>query len=76
MIEQQTRGVQTKIEGTGNVQEIRCRGTILALELKTPEGTSILMKYEKRSGYFLSKNILLRHSQRNLYCSTLRHSGT
>ena len=60
-LEQQHMAFKQKIEGTGNVQEIRCRGTILALELKTQEGTSYFNEVRKKIlGYFLSKNILLR----------------
>ena len=61
MIEQQHMAFKQKIEGAVNVQEIRCRGTILALELKTQEGTSYFNEVRKKIlGYFLSKNILLR----------------
>ena len=61
MIEQQHMAFKQKIEGTRNVKEIRCHGTILALELKTKEGTSYFNEVRKNIlVYFLSKNILLR----------------
>ena len=61
MIEQQHLAFKQKIEGFENVQEVRCLGTILAIELKTKEETSYFNEVRKKIlGYFLSKNILLR----------------
>jgi adenosylmethionine---8-amino-7-oxononanoate aminotransferase len=61
MIEQQHLAFKQKIEGLENVQEARCLGTILAIELKTNEETSYFNEVRKKIlGYFLSKNILLR----------------
>jgi adenosylmethionine-8-amino-7-oxononanoate aminotransferase len=50
-----------KIEATHKVQDVRHVGTILAIELRTPETTSYFNEIRKRIlPYFLSKNILLR----------------
>ena len=61
MIEQQHLAFKQKIEGLENVEDVRCLGTILAIELKTSEETSYFNEARKKIlGYFLSKNILLR----------------
>jgi len=61
MIEQQHLAFKQKIEGLKNVEDVRCLGTILAIELKTSEETSYFNEVRKKIlGYFLSKNILLR----------------
>src|SRR5688572_17375325 len=61
MIEQQHITFKQKIEWLDNVAEIRCLGTILAVELKTQEGTSYFNEIRKKIlPYFLAKNILLR----------------
>jgi len=61
MIEQQHLAFKQKIEGLENVDDVRCLGTILAIELKTTEKTSYFNEARKKIlSYFLSKNILLR----------------
>ena len=48
MIEQQHMAFKQKIEGIENVQEVRCLGTILAIELKTQEETSYFNEVRKK----------------------------
>ncbi|HYI76402.1 MAG TPA: adenosylmethionine--8-amino-7-oxononanoate transaminase [Chryseolinea sp.] len=61
MIEQLHLRFKQKFNGFKNVEEVRCLGTILALELKTHEKTSYFNEIRRKIlPYFLSKNILLR----------------
>jgi adenosylmethionine-8-amino-7-oxononanoate aminotransferase len=61
MIEHQHLAFKQKIEGLEIVEDVRCLGTILAIELKTSEKTSYFNEARKKIlGYFLSQNILLR----------------
>src|SRR5918993_380436 len=61
MIEQQHLRFKQKFNGFRNLEEVRCLGTILALELKTHEKTSYFNEIRRKIlPYFLSKNILLR----------------
>jgi adenosylmethionine-8-amino-7-oxononanoate aminotransferase len=60
-IEKQHLGFKEKIQSLEVVRDVRCLGTILAIELKTEEGTSYFNKIRKRIlPYFLKRNILLR----------------
>ena len=60
-IEKQHRVFKKKIELLHPDHTIRCLGTILAIELKTQEGTSYFNEIRKHiQHYFLSRNILLR----------------
>lgn len=57
-----------RIKNRSSVQEVRVRGTILAVELKTSEGTSYFNKSrDKLYQYFLDRNILLRPLGNVLY---------
>jgi adenosylmethionine-8-amino-7-oxononanoate aminotransferase len=60
-IEKQHIGFKEKIQSVEVVQDVRCLGTILAIELKTEEGNSYFNEIRKRIlPYFLKRNILLR----------------
>jgi adenosylmethionine-8-amino-7-oxononanoate aminotransferase len=61
MIQRQHAAFKQKIEKSAGVQEVRCLGTILAIELTTSDGTSYFNEIRKRIlPYFLKRNILLR----------------
>lgn len=52
---------QARIKSWEIVKDVRCLGTILAIEMNTQEGTSYFNELRKKIlPYFLSKNILLR----------------
>jgi adenosylmethionine-8-amino-7-oxononanoate aminotransferase len=60
-IETQHLDFKQKISSSDSLKDVRCLGTILALELNTPEGTSYFNEIRKKIlPYFLGKNILLR----------------
>lgn len=60
-ISRQHKAFMDKVKGNDSVKEIRHKGTILAIELNTPEETHYLNKAsEMIAGYFIKKNILLR----------------
>jgi adenosylmethionine---8-amino-7-oxononanoate aminotransferase len=60
-IEKQHGAFKKKIELLHPDHAVRCLGTILAIELKTMEGTSYFNEIRKHiQHYFLSRNILLR----------------
>lgn len=61
MISQSHKDFILKIGQHDKVLEARCLGTILAVELKTEQGTSYFNEIRKRSyQFFLDRNILLR----------------
>lgn len=60
-ITEQHKKFVLKIEGNKKVKQARSRGTILALELNTAEGTSYFNTIRlKAYNYFISKGVLMR----------------
>jgi adenosylmethionine-8-amino-7-oxononanoate aminotransferase len=60
-IEKQHLGFKQKIQSLDVVRDVRCLGTILAIELRTEEGSSYFNEIRKRIlPYFLLRDILLR----------------
>lgn len=61
MIEQAHLDFAARVEGHSAVKQVRVRGTILALELQSTEGTSYFnSRRNQLYNFFLDKNILLR----------------
>jgi adenosylmethionine---8-amino-7-oxononanoate aminotransferase len=68
MIASQHQAFRLKLLHHKKVKEIRCLGTILALELKTEDGSSYLNDLRKKIyPFFMERNILLRPLGNTIY---------
>ena len=74
-IEQQHQGFKAKIESHQAVQDVRCRGTIIAIEFSTAEQTSYFNNLRDQLYYFFldKRDSTAPVRKRDLYHASLLH---